>query len=161
MSRNNKGVKAPGTDYGSRRPFKSATSGGGYPNPGPCTKRGTHRAERRPAARNSECLQRLAYETSPLDHLRRRRPPRTGPRNQDAARRGDLPQGVTEGAVEAGEEFMNYGKSTDNMTAKELMEELDQLEKLAASEALTPIDANRMREVKSALRNIRDAQKRW
>lgn len=56
---------------------------------------------------------------------------------------------------------MNYGKSTDNMTAKELMGELAQLEKLAASEALTPIDANRMREVKSALRNIRDAQKRW
>lgn len=36
-----------------------------------------------------------------MDHLRRRRPPRIGPRNQDAARRGDLPQGLAEGAGEA------------------------------------------------------------
>lgn len=50
MSRTKKGRKGPGHDYGSARPTKSATSAGGWPSPGPYTKRLTHRAERRVAA---------------------------------------------------------------------------------------------------------------
>jgi hypothetical protein len=56
---------------------------------------------------------------------------------------------------------MNYATNTDNMTAKQLREELVELEALAAKDELTPRDANRMREIKAALANIRDAQKRW
>lgn len=52
MSRTKKGTKGPGFDYSSRRPAKSATGAGGYPVPGPHTKRLTHRSERRAAAKN-------------------------------------------------------------------------------------------------------------
>lgn len=47
MSRTKHGSKSPGHDYGSARPVKSSSAFGGWPSPGPYTKKLTHRTERR------------------------------------------------------------------------------------------------------------------
>ncbi len=48
-------------------------------------------------------------------------------------------------------------RSTDTMTEKELRAELAELQKLDLTDDLTPQHANRMREIKLALKNIRNA----
>lgn len=52
-------------------------------------------------------------------------------------------------------------RDTDNMTANELQAEEVRLSGLASIGQITPTQAARLREIKDALRQIREAQRMW